>query len=39
LSLAQYEAGLDLALRSGWLALQENGSCAQFTQAGIDEYV
>ena len=38
-SLAQYEAGLGLALRSGWLTLNENGSCAQFTQAGIEEYV
>ena len=38
-SLAQYEAGLGLALKKGWLALNEHGTCAQFTQGGIEEYV
>ena len=38
-SLAQYEVGLGLALKRGWLALNENGTCAQFTQVGIEEYV
>lgn len=38
-TLAQYEAGLRLALKNGWLIINDSCTCAQFTQAGIKEYV
>jgi hypothetical protein len=32
----EYKAGLDLAIKRGWLVLHESGTFARFTQAGAD---
>ena len=33
---AEYKAGLDLAIKRGWLELHESGTFVSFTQAGKD---
>jgi len=33
---AEYKAGLDLAIKRGWLWLHESGTYVKFTQAGAD---
>ena len=33
---AQYKAGLDHAIRQGWLDLHESGTFVRFTQCGAD---
>ena len=35
-TLAEYKAGLDLAIERGWLVLHERGTFVRFTQAGAD---
>jgi hypothetical protein len=35
-TLAEYKAGLDLAIEHGWLDLHESGTFVRFTQAGAD---
>ena len=33
---AEYSAGLELAIKRGWLELHESGTCVKFTAAGAD---
>jgi len=33
---AEYKAGLDLAIASGWLVMHESSTFVKFTQAGAD---
>ena len=33
---AEYRAGLDLAIKRGWLVMHESGTFVRFTQAGAD---
>jgi hypothetical protein len=33
---AEYSAGLELAIKRGWLTLHESGTYAKFTQAGAE---
>ena len=33
---AEYKAGLDLAVKRGWLWMHESGTYVKFTQAGAD---
>ena len=35
---AEYRAGLDLAVKNGWLVLHESGTFVKFTQAGADMF-
>ena len=35
-TLAEYKAGLDLAITRGWLWLHESGTYEKFTQAGAE---
>jgi hypothetical protein len=35
-SPAEYKAGLDLAIRRGWLVLHRSGTYVKFTQAGAE---
>ena len=35
---AEYKAGLDLAIESGWLVLHESGTFVRFTQGGADPF-
>ena len=35
-SPAEYKAGLDLAIKHGWLWLHESGTYVKFTQAGAE---
>jgi hypothetical protein len=32
----EYSAGLELAIKRGWLTLHESGTFAKFTQAGAE---
>ena len=33
---AEYSAGLELAIKPGWLTLHESGTYAKFTQSGAE---
>jgi hypothetical protein len=33
---AEYGAGLDVAIKRGWLRMHESGTCVKFTQAGTE---
>ena len=35
-SLPEYKAGLDLAIKRGWLWLHESGTYVEFTQVGAE---
>ena len=38
-TLAEYKAGLDLAIARGWLWLHESGTYVKFTQVGAELFV